>query len=622
MHLRVQINQEMKVEIKPSKSITFLLQQALFTILFFWAGRLIFSFYHNDIEAFSAGERACSIFFGLPLDLNVTAWILLLPLAVTTLAHFRQGLPLRKILGLYYVLVALLAAVTITADIVMYEFWKFKLSAVVLSYAASPEGASSSVSPMFILSRVGSGLLSAALLAYLFLHYTPKRLETKNHKMLLISWVLCLCCLYPFPIRSAYYSSSITKNHSAVNPIRSFVSSIRTGSMDTWYQGQTDEQCARVFEGLYPENTEDITDTLLNTARPNILLIQWESLGSQFVEEMGGLKNVTPYISRMIPDGIFWTNYYSNSFRTDRGTVSTYSGYLSYPDVGLMKDTRFHPHINSVAKTLNQEGYTTAYLYPGAMTNMGKGTYLADMQFTHLLDNNYFSADELDSPWGAHDATSAKKTMNWINEHSKDQNPWFMVYQTVSSHEPFDVPYERLEDKVQNAFAYTDECVGKLIEELKQSEVWNNTLVILIPDHGYLYQQTLQDPQFFHSPMIWTGGAIRQPRQMDIIMNQSDIAATLLSQMQIPHQDYVWSRNVLSKNYTNPFAYCNYPAGFLFVDNNGYTMYDLMADTPSASQEKDGKTGDGAYYHQMDRIAKGKAILQTSHRKLQELLDK
>lgn len=589
---------------------TFLLLQALLIILSFAAGKVIFALYHTDIEAFNASDILHVLWNGLRLDLNTTAWLLLLPLCVTTLAHYWKSLPLKRVLCPYYIFIAALVAIAVTADIVMYEFWKFKLGAVVLSYAASPEGASSSVSTTFILTRVGSGILAAILLAWGCIRLTPQRLQTQRRGLIIGTWSLFAVCLIPVPISSAYRTGSLTKDHAAVNTVRNFVSTIRTGSYNSWYHYMDKEECDRTLAELYPTDTEDITDTLLLTTRPNILLIQWESLGCQFVEDMGGYPDVTPNMSRLIPDGIFWTQYYSSSFRTDRGTVSIYSGRPSYPDVGLMRDVKFHPHLNSLAHTLNLAGYSTTYLYPGAMTNMGKGQYLADMEFRELLDNKYFTEEELDSPWGASDRTSAHKTLGWINQHADDKDPWFMVYQTVSSHEPFEVPYERLEDKVQNAFAYTDDCVGQLVDSLKVLPIWDNLLVIIIPDHGFLYRQTLQDAEFFHSPMIWTGGAIREPRTIQTIMNQSDIAATLLSQLHIGHKDYEWSRNVLSHNYKYPFAYCNYPAGFLFVDGSGKTMFDLMADQPVRTEGQ----GSG------ERVRKGKAILQASHDELDAMM--
>lgn len=85
-------------------------------------------------------------------------------------------------------------------------------------------------------------------------------------------------------------------------------------------------------------------------------------------------------------------------------------------------------------------------------------------------------------------------------------------------------------------------------------------------------------------------------------MNQSDLAATLLSQMQVPHTQYPWSRNVLSTNYTYPFVYCNFPAGVLFKDSTGVSIYDLTASHTILEQPSDNG----------QRTIKARAILQRS----------
>ena len=103
--------------------------------------------------------------------------------------------------------------------------------------------------------------------------------------------------------------------------------------------------------------------------------------------------------------------------------------------------------------------------------------------------------------------------------------------------------------------------------------------------------------------MLWLGGAIRSPRRMDVLMNRSDLAATLLSQMGRPHRQFPWSRNVLSKDYTYPFAYSSYPGGILFADSTGVSVFDITADEPITEQPSPSP----------ERLRRAKAILQTSY---------
>ena len=521
----------------------------------------------------------------------------------------------RGLLVPYYILMGLTVAAIIVADAVMYEYWQFKLSAVVLSYASSPEGTTNSVSLSYILVRVAAFLLLALWIIIPCIMLTPKSLPTGRTERL---WMRNISIIWTFLLLSGIFfmrqgdvygnPGKQIANHAAVNPVYAFFESINaTDNYARRYDLLSEADRSDLFRGLYPEPADDIQDTLLRTRRPDVLVVFMESFGSRFVRELGGLPDVSPGWSRLIPEGIFWQNFYSNSFRTDRGTVSAFSGWMSYPDVGLMKQTEFHAALPSLARSLEREGYETAYLYGGAMTNMGKRQYLEDMDFRTLYDWTPENLWGEGNAWGLYDSISCQWARQIVGRWQGGRH--FMVVQTISSHEPWDVPYHRLDDKILNAFAYTDHSVACMIDSLRRLPQWDNLLVVMLPDHGLLYRQTYDDPGFFRAPMLWLGGAVREPRRMDVLMNQSDLAATLLSQMGIRHDDYPWSRNVLSSSYTYPFVYCNYPAGLLFADSTGTSLYDLAGDVATVEQPSD----DGL------RILRAKAILQTSYDQLGEV---
>lgn len=589
------------------RSIHFLEYLFCLLLLIFCVGRVGFMAYNADVETFGVGDVAQACWHGLlSHDLFVTAILLVVPWLVSLLAVRWEKLPLRAVLIPYYIILGVCVGTIIMADIVMYEFWQFKLSAVVLSYASSPEGTTNSVSLGFLLSRVAVLLLFWVAIAVPCILLTPRKLPCDRPARL---WLRNISIIWAFllvagtlfmRVGDAYYSRKLFLNHSATNAVYAFAASF---PMEKDYGAKFRNEAAAAAEDIsrfYPVDLTDVTDTLLTTKRPNILFILIESFGGKFVEELGGVAGVAPEWSRLIPEGIFWDNYYSNSFRTDRGTVSAYSGWLSYPTVSLMTHGEWHHRLPSLAKSLSREGYATSYLYAGSMTNMGKRTYLQNMAFHELFDESAFSPDELTSSWGADDSTSAMKVFHLISQ--KDSTRWFMAYQTLSSHEPWQVPYHRLTDKKLNAFAYTDHCLGQLIDSLRTLPAWDDMLVIMMPDHGFLFEQSYEDPEFFHSPMLWLGGAVRSPRRISVLMNQSDVAATLLAQMGISHADFPWSRNVMSRRYVYPFAYCNFPAGFLFKDSTGVSIFDVTADETIFESGADGG----------HRQLAGKAILSGS----------
>lgn len=81
-------------------------------------------------------------------------------------------------------------------------------------------------------------------------------------------------------------------------------------------------------------------------------------------------------------------------------------------------------------------------------------------------------------------------------------------------------------------------------------------------------------------------------------MSQTDIAATLLGQMGLKHNDFIFSRDITADTYTNPSSFHTYNNGFLFTDSTGITDFDNIRDTAAEG------TADNA------REKKGKAILQ------------
>ncbi len=567
-----------------------MIRRILVLLGLFAAGRLGFALYNAEEAAigFSVWQFLLAEARALPLDLRTAGAMLLIPALLVKAP--------RWISTAYYVLLALVMTVVTMADAVLYDFWQFHLSSVIISYALCPDGLTSSVDTSFIVTRVAAFVVALALVTAILVRQKGTR-----------HWYVPVILVFlPVGVGSCYKDGSrLFWNHTATNPTYAFITSFRT---DGHYDYMKAGQALDIVRPLYNAQDTTLTDTLLTCRRPNILIVQMESLGARFVEELGGLPDVAPQLGRLMREGISFTQYYSNSFRTDRGSVALQSGHVVPPTVSLMKEERYHTRLASLARALGREGYRTDYLYPGTLDNMGKEAYYTHMGYDTLHCIDEFTDGERDCAWGSHDGTSARHVVRMLTERTDSTQPWMMTYQMVSSHEPWHVPYDRLEDEKLNAFAYTDDCVGWLVDTLRTTPLWDNLLVIVLPDHGYLYKQTYEDPQFFHAPMIWVGGAVAASHTVDVLMNQSDVAATLLSQMGIPHDDFPWSRNVLGRTYTAPFAYCCFPAGIMLVEPRGVTIHDITADKTITDQPLPNEA----------RTLTAKAILQASYLQLED----
>ena len=604
------------------KSRIFLLVRFLLCFLVIFAlGKVIFMTYNHTIDNFSIGDVIDVLVHGFTMDLSTSGYLLIIPWLCCLLSFWIPRFAFRKVLCPYWIIVSAFLVLVIGADVVLYEHWKFKINSSIFSYMVSPQNAANSVNVVFIVACVTLAVTLIPALAVALVKLTPRCLKDVYNRLRASLWWTLVGGVIFLMIRGsisvsvmnvgvAYYSQRLFLNHAAVNPAFSLISSInKSRSFANEFHFMDEAKCDSLFQGLYPENLDDITDTLLCQKRPQVLIVTMESYGSSFIENLGGEKNVAVNFERLIPEGIFWTNYYSNSFRTDRGVVSLNSGYLSYPTTSLMRLPEKMQYLPGITTTLKKAGYSTHYIYGGDIKVMGKSSYLISIGYDHLVSDKDFSIiDAKSSKWGVNDSITAERAYQLIADGSLGEH-WILNFQTLNSHEPFEVPYHRLDDVVLNAFAYTDACVGRLIDRLKKLPVWDNLLVILVPDHGFLYNITYEDIRFFHSPMLWLGGAIKEPRSIDVIMNQSDLCATLLAQMGLPHADYEWSRNVLSANYSYPFAYCSFPSGIVFVDSTGHSVYDITSHLPIVESPTPNT----------QRIDRAKAILQKSYNKLDKL---
>ncbi len=554
------------------------------------------------------------MYHGAGLDAAAAGYLTVIPFLLVLVSVWCKRFPLKKILWGYYVLTAVCISVIFMADMALYPFWGFKLDASVLLYIDSPKGALASVSVGFVVLRLCILAMLAVLYTWIWLKITPSvfvatyRRWTGTGILLLMGGVLFIVIRGGVTestsnVGQAYFCNDPFLNHSAVNPDFSLFSSIsKSQDFSSEFNFFDETRRAALFDGLYPTTDGDSLVEVLNTRRPNILIILLESFGGTFVEPLGGVPGIAPNLSRLLAEGVFFTRCYANSFRTDRGTVCTFSGYLGLPTASVMKIPAKSRTLPSLAEELVKAGYRTDFLYGGDINFTNMKSYLLGKGYQHLTtDKDFPLAEQRSNAWGVNDDI----TFDWLYNQLKDrkEGPWHTAFLTLSSHEPFKVPYHRLEEAIPNAFAYTDDCLGKFVEKLKQTPVWDNLLLICLPDHGFYYPREglNTSPLFYHIPMLWLGGAVKQPMQIDRIMNQSDLAATLLGQLGLDHSSFNFSRNVLGSDYTYPFAFYSFNNGFSFRDSTGVTVFD----NPSKSVLLEEPSGNE------DRINRGKAILQS-----------
>ncbi len=497
------------------------------------------------------------------------------------------------------IVMVVIVAVLCVADTVLYKYWQYKIEASVLAYLRSLKGAFASVSAAYVamcilVVAVVACLFGVMLLIPLFLFKPTIQLHLSLSwwEYLVIGGFFIIlagtlfCIIRGFHRRPdtpvySYFCNIPFFNHCAVNPVYNFIYSLSINDdFAHQFQEYDPDYCHEKLGGLFPTGGKPLVG-LLKTNRPNILVIVWESLCAHFIESLGGVKGVMPQFDRLSKEGVFFTNCWAGSFRTDRGLVCILSGYLGQPTTSIILHTSKLPHLPALPRTLRDVvGYKTMAVHGGELNIFHKSDYYWASGHDRLVEQKDFPSMAPKGKWGVHDGYVFKWLADDIVKKAKSKTLWFTTFQTLSSHEPFKVPYDRIrENSVDNSFAYTDEAFGHFIDYLKKTTAWEDLLIVVTGDHGIDMNVVPDQDRNSHIPLLLLGGALVQPMQIDTFVSQTDIAATLLGQMGLPHDDFIFSRDVLADTYRYPFAFHTYNNGFIFRDATGVTNYDNLSQT-------------------------------------------
>jgi arylsulfatase A-like enzyme len=321
--------------------------------------------------------------------------------------------------------------------------------------------------------------------------------------------------------------------------------------------------------------------------RPNILLILTDDLGYYDVSYYGTKDLRTPNIDQLCKSGMRFDNFYSNSpvCSPTRASLMTgrYPDYVGVP--GLIRSNPddswgyLDPSAVLLPAVLKKAGYHTALIgkwnlgleSPNLPNEKGFDLFhgwledmMEDYNIKRRSGKNYmrFNKDSIDSKGHATDIFT-DWSMAYIRERAKEKNPFFLFLSYNAPHFPVQPPKEYIEKvkkrepgisdtraKLVAFIEQTDDAIGKVVQALKQTGQYENTLIIFTSDNGghlptganngptrdgkqSMYEGGLRVPMFVSWPKRVSSGLVSP--QVNLSM---DIFPTLaeLAGIKIEHQ--------------------------------------------------------------------------------------
>lgn len=255
---------------------------------------------------------------------------------------------------------------------------------------------------------------------------------------------------------------------------------------------------------------------ILESSRPNVILIMADDIGYECIGVNGSNSYITPVLDSLSNHGIRFTNAYSQPLCTP-SRVKIMTGkpnYENYEYFGYLGSDR-----KTFGNLFKDNGYNTAVV--GKWQLNGLSYKLKDhkkmskpldfgfdeyslWQLSHPRDSNKerFANPKIEQNGKILETNISDYGPDIVSNYALDfirrnrDNPFFLYYPMILVHDPFsptpDSEIWKEESKrnindtkyYSDMITYMDKIIGKIINELKENSILENTLLIFIGDNG------------------------------------------------------------------------------------------------------------------------------------------
>ncbi|HFD2031237.1 TPA: LTA synthase family protein [Clostridium perfringens] len=244
----------------------------------------------------------------------------------------------------------------------------------------------------------------------------------------------------------------------------------------------------------FDENKEDLPDNKYKGMfeGKNLIAIQVESLENFVIGQKVYGQEITPNINKLLKNSL----YFDNIKEQNNSGISS--------DCDLMVNTSMLPvrdgstffgypwtEYNTLQDLLNSKGYNTISTHPEVPGNWNWAEAHKSFKADKIWDASQFNQSEVIG-LGMSDESYLKQIGDKLK---KEKQPFYTFLVTLTSHGPFEVPEDKQylnlpEDLNKNMLGayfqsvrYTDEAIGKFINQLEEEGLLENTVIMLYGDH-------------------------------------------------------------------------------------------------------------------------------------------
>ncbi len=276
----------------------------------------------------------------------------------------------------------------------------------------------------------------------------------------------------------------------------------------------------------------------------NVLLVTFDTTRADHIGCYGHPQALTPTIDALAQHGVLFEQAYVTVPLTLPSHASILTG-LYPPENGMHINGRgqLSSQIPTLATTLQKHGYDTAAFIGAVVLNAKAGLDQGFQLYDDDMAGGVHHGHE--SHLMRHAGIVVDSALKWLQ--GRASKPFFAWVHLYDPHAPFEGHAEVFQDRFKDTpydgdIAFADMHVGRLIQHLKDRGVYDNTLVIIVGDHGegfneheelehgfMLYNATLKVPFVVSNPSLCRAG-YRVPTPVSLV----DIFPTVLDCLHVP----------------------------------------------------------------------------------------
>ncbi|MBC7614443.1 MAG: sulfatase-like hydrolase/transferase [Pedobacter sp.] len=585
------------------KSLIFFVRFFAFWLLFFLMDRLAFLFiFHRKITETPFSERVLTLYHGIRLDVSMTAYLAVIPLLVFIFLFFsaKSNISLHWI-KLYDKIFIMIFSLLAVINFNIYREWGSKVNVQAFGFLIDTpnEALASSASSPILLS-----IIVFLVLVTISLYFHTKIIRTEFELKKVSIWIKTAIAILliganfigirgsigvaPNNQSMAYFSKYQILNQASVNTAWNLLSSILASkkTKKNPYLYLNSAIATKNVAYLY-HTKKDTTQTILTTTTPNVVIFILESFTANLTKTLGDEDGITPHFDTLINNGFLFSKIYATGNRTDKGLIGSLTGFPSLGTGSIVKWPEKMQKIPAISQKFEQNKYQTSFFYGGESEFDNYKAFILSHGYQNLIDKNRFDQKDLNSKWGAYDDLVFSKQLEAMN---KSKQPFFSTILSLTNHEPFELPTAYKFGKsspiqrFKSTAYYTDSCINAYLTNAKRQPWYKKTLFIFVADHGHIYPKNKYDvyqPERYHIPLLFYGDVIKDEfkgKKLDKIGSQQDLAATLLSQLNLSAKEFKWSKNLLNP-YTKDFAFFSWDNGLGFINANQCVTFDNVGKT-------------------------------------------